>query len=328
MKPPVHVVCACNSGYIMPLCVMLTSLADHFNKDRELVIHVLNSDSTQELRDNVTKSIEAVWPKPNNVTVNWYKVELPTFAIKQVRRHTMDVFSRYYAPYLLPQDIVHVFYLDCDIVLQADISTVYDAAAASPKTLHAVHDMTCPWIGSQQGVFDYKERGIPADAPYFNSGVLIINLPRWRELDLTNRLTDYIEQNGPKINEADQGALNALCWNDWEQMDQRWNTHSSLSVASNRTETGMSKAEWAKLRLHPYLIHFTADKKPWMKGVIFPRYSYFYHYLDKTPYKGTIPHRPTLEDKLGPRLYYHVWNFLRQLPRPGRQVEQKKPVAA
>jgi lipopolysaccharide biosynthesis glycosyltransferase len=245
-------------------------------------------------------------------------VELPTFAVKQVRRHTMDVFSRYYAPYLLPQDIVHVFYLDCDIVLQADISTVYDAAAASPKTLHAVHDMTCPWIGSQQGVFDRKERGIPDDAPYFNSGVMIINLPRWRELDLTNRLTEYIEQNGPKINEADQGALNALCWNDWEQMDQRWNTHSSLSVATNRAETGMSKAEWAKLRLHPFLIHYTADKKPWMKGVVFPRYSFFYSYLDKTPYKDTIPHRPTLEDKLGPWLYYHVWTFLRLLPRPNR----------
>jgi lipopolysaccharide biosynthesis glycosyltransferase len=318
MKPPVHVVCACNSGYIMPLCVMLASLADHFNRERELVIHILNSDSTQELRDNVTKSIEAVWPQPNKVTVNWYKVELNTFAVKQVRRLTMDAFSRLDAPQILPQDIEWALYLDCDIVVLHDISGLYDAAAGSSKALQAVQDLTCPWIGSQQGVFDREERGIPGNAPYFNSGVMLMNLPRWRELDLTKRVKDYVVENGPRINEADQGALNALCWNDWDALDQRWNTHSSLSVASNRAETGLSKAEWTKLRLHPYLIHYTADKKPWMKGVVFPRYSYFYRYLDKTPYKDTIPHRPTLEDKLGPWLYYYVWNFLRQLPRPSR----------
>jgi hypothetical protein len=55
-----------------------------------------------------------------------------------------------------------------------------------------------------------------------------------------------------------------------------------------------------------------------MKGVVFPRYSYFYRYLDKTPYKDSIPHRPRLEDRLGVPLYYHVWNLLRRLPRPRR----------
>jgi hypothetical protein len=71
-----------------------------------------------------------------------------------------------------------------------------------------------------------------------------------------------------------------------------------------------------------------------MKGVVFPRYSYFYHYLQKTVYKDTIPHRPRLEDYLGVQLYYHLWNFLRKLPRPGKRRPSddaqgiKKPVEA
>jgi lipopolysaccharide biosynthesis glycosyltransferase len=314
MKDPVHVVCACNAGYIMPLCVMLSSLVDHFDRERELVVHVLNSDATTQQRDNVKESIRLIRPDSKLINVKWYAVELPTFTVKQTRSLTRDAFSRYFAPQLLPETIERALYLDCDIVVLKDISLLYDSTADSPAVLDAVQDLTNPWISLKDGVFDYKERGIPADAPYFNSGVMVMHLKRWRERDLTKQLIEYIVANGPNIMEADQGALNALVWNDWGQLDQRWNTHSCLSVSSNRKQTGLSKKQWRELRLHPYLIHYTAWKKPWMEGVVFPRYSYFFRYLQKTVYKDSVPHRPKLENYLGVRLYYHLWNFLRRLP--------------
>jgi lipopolysaccharide biosynthesis glycosyltransferase len=326
-KDAVHVVCACNAGYMMPMTVMLSSLVDHFDRDRDLTIHVLNSNSTQEQRDGVTKSLKMMRPDWNRVRVKWYSVVPPNLAVKQVRRHTHDIFSRFLAPFLLPEEIDRALYLDCDIVVLKDIGELWDSTAGSPAVVHAVHDLTIPWVSSRQGVFDYKDRGIPADAPYFNSGVLLIHLKRWRERDLTNRLIEYLSENGPKVNEADQGALNALLWNEWEKINQRWNSHSCLNVTDNRKETGLSAKEWHDLRLHPWLVHYTAYKKPWMKGVVFPRYTYFYSYLQRTVYKDTIPHRPKLEDYLGVRAYYHLWNFLRKLPRPRRAAAPPEPSA-
>jgi lipopolysaccharide biosynthesis glycosyltransferase len=319
MKDPIHITCASNAGYIMPMTVMLSSLIDHFATDRELYIHILNSDATPQQRDDVEESVRLARPDSKLIHVKWYKVELPAFScVKQTRRHTLDVFSRYYAPYLIPETVERALYLDGDIILQADVSELFDSTAGSPALLHAIQSLTIPWVSCPEGVFDYKELGIPAKAPYFNSGVMLMNLRQWRERDITNKLSEYVLRNGPDINEADQGALNALLWNEWVPLDQHWNAHSSLNVPENRLQTGLSEEEWEHLRLHPKLIHYTADKKPWMKGVVFPRYSYFYHYLQKTVYKDTIPHRPRLEDYLGVRLYYHLWNFLRKLPRPRR----------
>jgi lipopolysaccharide biosynthesis glycosyltransferase len=298
---------------------MLSSLVDHFATDRELFIHILNSDATPQQRWDVEESVRLARPESKLIHVLWYKVELPDFAVKQTRRHTLDVFSRYYAPYLLPKEIERALYLDGDIILQKDVSKMFDDTAGSTALLHAVQSLTIPWVSLKDGVFDYERLGIPAKAPYFNSGVMLMNLRLWRERDITRQLTEYVNANGPHIMEADQGALNALLWNEWVQMDQHWNSHSSLNVEENRLLTGLSKEEWRDLRLNPWLVHYTADKKPWMKGVIFPRYSYFYKYHDRTVYKGTIPHRPRLEEYLGIQGYYHLWNFLRKLPRPGRR---------
>jgi lipopolysaccharide biosynthesis glycosyltransferase len=215
MNEPVHVTCASNAGYIMPMCAMLSSLVDHFDRERELFIHILSSDATPQQQEDVKESVRLARPDSKLIHVRWYDVNLPKFAVKQTRRHTLDVFSRYYAPYLIPDDVERALYLDGDIILQADVSELFDSTAGSPALLHAVQSLTIPWVSCEEGVFDYKERGIPAKAPYFNSGVMLMNLKLWRERDITKQLTEYVSSNGPYINEADQGALNALLWNEW-----------------------------------------------------------------------------------------------------------------
>ena len=128
----VHVVCACNAGYMMPLTVMLSSLVDHFDRERDLTVHVLNSDSTQEQRDGGTKSLKMIRPDWDRVEVKWYSVVPPKLAVKQVRHHTHDIFSRFLAPALLPEEIDRALYLDCDIVVLKDIGELWDSTAGSP----------------------------------------------------------------------------------------------------------------------------------------------------------------------------------------------------
>ncbi len=51
--------------------------------------------------------------------------------------------------------------------------------------------------------------GIPERFGYFQSGVLLINLKRWREERIFDRLQDYVAHNAEKIVDADQDVLNA-----------------------------------------------------------------------------------------------------------------------
>ncbi len=50
---------------------------------------------------------------------------------------------------------------------------------------------------------------------YFNSGMMLIDLVRWRAKSITQKVLDYINQNPEKLRFHDQDALNAILYNDW-----------------------------------------------------------------------------------------------------------------
>ncbi len=316
MKEPVHLTCACNSNYVMPLSVMLASVVDHFDPDRQLIIHALSSDASDKQKQDVWDSINQIRPGAKNIELKWYSMKELNFTVKNPR-HTMDVFSRLYAPHLLPQDIQRAVYLDCDLIVLKDISELYEIGLKSDALLHCVQSLTIPTVSSTQGVFDWKELGIPADAKYFNSGVMVMNFPKWRELDLTKKLIEYIIENGSRVGEADQGALNALCWNMWEPMDQHWNTHASLSVIENRAKTGLSAEQWHDLRLNPWLVHYTGDKKPWLKATCCRAIR-----ISTTTSSGRSTRTasrtgPSWSTMSASRPTTYLWNLLRRMPRKG-----------
>ena len=64
---------------------------------------------------------------------------------------------------------------------------------------------------------------LPAEAAYFNSGVLLINLDGWRSRDLGREILDWIAANPDKITLADQDAINAVLWQAITPLPDCWN---------------------------------------------------------------------------------------------------------
>jgi lipopolysaccharide biosynthesis glycosyltransferase len=192
------------------------------------------------------------------------------------------------------------------MVVLADISMLYDSTAWNDSIIHATHDLGIPWVSSQSGVFDYEDRGIPADAENFSTAVLVINLKRWRERNLTPELLGYLAAHGDKVY-VDQGALNAFLWREWVRLDNRWNQGSDVLFEEIWLAAGYTHEEWKLAKNHPYIVHYAGGSKPWKRGVPYPRFSYFYHYLSKTTYKGSVRLAPHLEVFVGFRIYYQIW---------------------
>jgi lipopolysaccharide biosynthesis glycosyltransferase len=316
MKEPVHVVCACNANYIMPLCVMLASLVDHFDPERDLVIHIISNDATAQIRENVRESIRMNRPGLEHIEIRWLSLDpalINGLVISPGSHISADTYTRIFAPLILPEDCERILYLDCDMVVLADVSKLFDLADGSKRVLHAASDVGTPWVSSVVGVFDYAERNIPANKPYFNAGVLVINLQLWRERNLTAEILDYVVQHGERIFFEDQGALNAILHDDWTPLDNRWNQGNAVLMEEWWMSMGYSREEWLRVRNHPYIIHFTSAKKPWQPGRRTPRYSYFFKYLQRTVYKDSIKRRPYLENIVGIRIYYHLWKWARRV---------------
>jgi lipopolysaccharide biosynthesis glycosyltransferase len=321
---PVHLICACNSNFNMPMCVMLSSVVEHFSKNRDLIIHAISNDATAKDRENVRQSIRMVRPSLERIDIHWYSIDaallekLP-FKTDHLSR---DAYARLFAPYLLPESCKRAVYLDCDMVVLADIAELYDSTAHNQNLLQAVHEMNCPQVSLPGGVFDYEKRGIPPDTRCFSSGVLVIDLKRWRERDLTPFMLEYVERYGDRIYWADQGVLNAFLYNEWTPLDPRWNQTGAVLFEKPWLAAGYSREEWLRVKNDPYIVHFTGAQKPWHAACRHsPRRLYFFDQLEKTVYRNTVPRYPYLERLMGRRAYYRFWEARFRLwpKRPARR---------
>ena len=94
---------------------------------------------------------------------------------------------------------------------------------------------------------------LPAVTDYFNAGVLLIDLPRWREERISERAYAYLTAH-PEAPLGDQDGLNFACDGLWKKLDPRWNfqKHFEEQIAS------LTAAE------RPAIVHFVTGQKPWL----------------------------------------------------------------
>src|SRR5690606_10298929 len=76
------------------------------------------------------------------------------------------------------------------------------------------------------GIANHRELGIPPDAKYFNSGLLLIDTVKWRKCSITEALVSCLKQNRAHAKYPDQYGLNVVLTGRWYELDKRWNTYT------------------------------------------------------------------------------------------------------
>lgn len=319
-KPPLSVICAANEGYAAPMTVMLTSLVCNLKTDRDVDVYIIESRFPDALREKVEASVLTNKKDFHRLTFHWLKFDPTQTQDLPVGGHlahiTAEAYARLLAPGLLPVSCSRAVYLDCDLVVLADIADLQDAID-DEHVLGAVSEVFFSYVSTPKNerdsvVFDYAERGIPATNRYFGSGVLALNLDLWRKENVTARVLDYIRTNKDRIYYHDQGGLNAVLHDRWLRLDQRWNQTTDILYPERWRAPAYSRQDYLHARNQPYIVHYTGSGKPWEPGQKIPRTSFFNRYLKRTLFKDelTIHH---VEDPIGFRAYLALWRLRRKL---------------
>ncbi len=308
--------CACDNGYAMPLAAALASV----------VRNAADADSPWQL----VLLDGGIQPD------NWSKLlgtledlGLPTIRIQADHRAVADMnvshhishtaYFRLLSSQWLPDWIYKVVYLDCDVIAQADVRELWQISARAaadargyPYEVWAVPDIACPFLDPKVGCEHYshfapyfaslhpipnrRALGLPADALYFNSGVMVLDLDAWRRNQRSQELLDCLRQNQQFVWCWDQYALNVVFCGRWGNLPLAWNfgAHAYDYAASARLE-GLSPLlplEYREMWEHPKLIHYTTEIKPWHFYSFHPLKDRFYEYLDQTRWGGWRPVKP------------------------------------
>jgi lipopolysaccharide biosynthesis glycosyltransferase len=272
------VVTAANGRYVQPLAVALTSMAVNASAGAALAVFIIDGGISVDDRATVERALER-WA----VRVEWLAPLVDGHGLPLWGRMDASTYLKLDLGQLLPGDVTKAIWLDADLVVEGDIGALWHAPLGDSWLL-AAPDEVVPTVSSRFGVARYAELGLPPDAPYFNAGVMVVNVTAWRGGGVRERTLAYLLRHHRSVYFWDQEALNAACAGHWGELDPRWNVNAGVPRSSRAASSSESPP--------PYIVHFAGSLKPWT----FPapagslRSGYF-RYLDMTPWAGWRPPR-------------------------------------
>lgn len=183
-----------------------------------------------------------------------------------------------YARLALPElvDKARILYLDADMIVQADLSHFMTQNLAG-KTVAAARDVITRTIGGDH--LPVEAFGLNPESEYFQAGFLVIDLVRWKEERVSERVLTYLRDYPDHTRYWDQSALNATLYGRWLRLSDKWNTPAFWA---DQEKDGTS--------LEDPILHFVGPDKAWLRGHHRkPAALCFFEELDRTAWRGWRP---------------------------------------
>lgn len=299
-KKIIPVVCSSDDKYAMPLAVTIRSVLENLNNNCGINLFVVDGGISSENKKKILDSLDT-----KSCTVKFISkpTEFPrkfkASDINTVQSYiTVTAYYRLLLSEILPTSLNKIIYLDCDLVLRTNLESLWDEEINDNYVL-AVRDM---WAGR--------------DAKHFNSGVLVINLEKWRTDNIGTKALQFLKEHNYSY--FDQEVLNILFLDQWKELDPRWNVLRGILDSSSWEITPFTEDVYQKIISSPYIIHYASSAKPWNAPASkVPWSEDFFKYLDMTAWSGW---RFTFWRRLKKRLMRDFTNVFKSL---GKRVLKK-----
>jgi lipopolysaccharide biosynthesis glycosyltransferase len=244
------IVLAANETYAMPLATTLRSITETNPRSWPLEFWILHDGISETTQKKVLYSLPE-----KSASIVWVPVEMNLFTSFSPGARdyiTKIVYARLLIPQLFPASLAKVLYLDADLLVLEDLRELWQTDLGG-AALGAVPDFSLHTSFLNRG-FDpelgrSRYGGLPPVRAYFNSGVLLIDLARWREEKISEKAFAYLEAN-PHSPHMDQDALNFTADKKWAALDPRWNIQNHYARLSDGDRKG--------------ILHFVTGAKPWL----------------------------------------------------------------
>jgi lipopolysaccharide biosynthesis glycosyltransferase len=280
------VVCSADDRFAIALAVMVRSALDNLPANERLALFVIDGGIRSRTRERLLRSWDL-----GRLEVEWLKPEASRLARMKVSGHVrLSTYYRLLISDLLPPKLSKVLYLDCDLVVEGSLAELW-RTDVSRHPLAAVQDMIVPYVSSPWGLPDFRELGFVESTKYFNAGVLLVNLERWRADHVGEAAIRYAEDNYQRLRFWDQEALNAVLAGRWLELPLNWNLTILTRDFPPPDKVPCSPDEYETLVSGPRITHFLSSVKPWHPACLHPRTHVFFEYLDRTAWVGWRPKR-------------------------------------
>lgn len=242
---------ASDESYAMPLATALRSIAEAKRSADPIEVYILYNTFHDGTRTRVINSLP-----PGSLSIHWVPVGLKRFESCSTASYISRItYARLLIAELLPRCITKILYLDADILVFDD-PIVLQEIDLNGAAVGAVLDRLDSRLKAGETLWT---KDLPSVRDYFNAGVLLVDLERWREYRISERAFEFLSQN-PHSPLSDQDALNVACDRAWKHLEPRWNFLNDFETQMSNVVVGEG----------PAIIHFAGRLKPWQVGILDP----------------------------------------------------------
>lgn len=238
--------CFCiDDNYVFQLGAVINSLIDS-NSHNEVAIYIIESGVTEASKDKILYLINDI----ELFSITFVPAVDDLSALKAGGHISSATYIRFSIPDILNR-VNKIIYLDADLIITDDLLGLWQIEL-NDNYIAAVEN---PLFNR------YKSLGMEVDWGYFNAGVMLMNLSKWRSDNIKNKALEFMAANKEVAIMFDQDALNSIMKGKWKSVPIRWNLQTIFF--RRRKSLVLRHRDLNEAMLNPAIVHYSSSSKPW-----------------------------------------------------------------
>lgn len=258
------------------------------NKGNEITVYILGEDISS---GSITKFEDIGKTYNRNIVIKDTKK-----IIEEMKSWGMPSYRGSYAanlrmllPYFLDKTVNRILYLDSDTIVDNSIKEFYEMPL-NGKTVAMVLD-------SFGNAYKVEQLGFDKHEFYYNSGVILYDLDKWREERYSERIIEFVKLGDIHYASPDQDLINVICKEEILKVSARYNFQPVHKVYNDKVyfscygQAGYyttGEIEEARRNVVIYHSFRFVGEFPWNKGTVHPYKNIFDYYLNLSPWKDYV----------------------------------------
>ena len=241
----INILLSTNDNYMMPTMVLMESVLD--TQTAPVSFYLLWSDLKECSRAALREFAEG-----RGSTITFLKIDGDAFADLPTKDYiSRETYFRLLAADLLPKELDRILWLDSDMIVRGNLDGLYDMDFEGAAVI------ACPHGQAMREVMDINCRNIRIEhrEQYFNAGMMLCNLARWRTMDIKGRITRILGEDLPM--EFPGQDLTNLVFNGSVKCKDYIRYNCMIHSIADKDTYDRAKEE-------AVIVHFVGRAKPWV----------------------------------------------------------------
>lgn len=221
------------------------------------------------------------------------------------------ILARLFMSKILPESVERILYMDGDTIVRGSLKELWELDLKG-KTLGMSIEPTANHRRK-------NELGLEKNY-YYNSGVLLVDLKRWRQIKAEEQIMDFYKKKNGNLFAADQDAINGALKDEICPILPKYNfcniyyqyPYWFLCKLVKPLEY-ISESQFEESLNNPVIVHFLGEERPWRRWNSHRYQSDYKKYLEMTAWKDS-----PMEE--GWRLYFFCWKVFNVFTKPFPQL--------